>query len=111
MEDNITLKNCLFVHDFINDKLPDSFANYFTLHSEMTSTSTRQSSRASLFMPSVNTVKYGNKAVKHQSILAWNLMIQLFPNHDLAKISKTRLKHLIKNHFIESYRAQQPQIN
>ena len=91
--------------------MPDSFEKYFTLHSEMSSTSTRQSSRGSLFMPSVNTVKYGNKAVKHQSIIAWNQMIQLFPDHDISKISKTKLKYLIKNHFIESYKAQQPQIN
>ena len=111
LEDNITLKNCLFVHDFLNDKLPDSFEKYFTLQSEMSSTSTRQSNRGSLFMPSVTTLKYGNKTVKHQSILAWNQMIQLFPNHDLSKISKTKLKYLIKDHFIESYRVQQSQDN
>ena len=110
-EDNITLKNCLFVHDFINNKLPESFSEYFTLCSEMSSTTTRQSGRGSLSMPNVNTVKYGSKSVKHQSILAWNQMIQLFPNHDLSLISKARLKCLIKDHFIESYRPQQPQIN
>ena len=32
LEDNITLKNCLFVHDFLNGKLPDSFEKYFTLY-------------------------------------------------------------------------------
>ena len=95
-EDNITLKNCLFVHDFINNKLPESFDKYFTLCSEMSSTTTRQSGRGSLFMPNVNTVKYGSKSVKHQSILVWNQMIQLFPNHDLSSISKTRLKCMIK---------------
>jgi len=111
LEDNITLKNCLFVHDFLNNKLPDSFDKYFTLHSSMSTTATRQSNRGSLFMPNVTTVKYGNKSVKHQSILAWNQIIQLFPDQDLLKMSKTKLKYLIKNHFIESYSAQQTQIN
>ena len=28
-EDNLTLKNCLFVHDFLNNNLPESFDNFF----------------------------------------------------------------------------------
>ncbi len=104
LEDNITLKNCLFVHDFLNGKLPDSFNNYFILQSELNSVQTRQSSRGSLVIPRINCVKYGNRAVKYQSIIAWNKMVQLFPEHDLSNISKTRLKYLIKKHFYESYR-------
>lgn len=104
LEDNITLKNCLFVHDFLNGKLPDSFNNYFILQSELNSVQTRQSSRGSLVIPRINCVKYGNRAVKYQSIIAWNKMVQLFPEHDLSNISKTRLKYLIKKHCYESYR-------
>jgi hypothetical protein len=107
LEDNITLKNCLFVHDFLNNNLPASFEKYFVLQSELNSSETRQSSRGSLFIPSINCVKYGQNAVKYQSILAWNQMIQIFPNHDLSKLSKTVLKKLIKNHFIQSYGLQQ----
>ena len=103
LEDNITLKNCLFVHDFLNNNLPVSFENYFVLQSELNSLETRQSSRGSLFIPSINCVKYGQNAVKYQSILAWNQMIQIFPNHDLSILSKTVLKKMIKNHFIQSY--------
>ena len=107
-EDNITLKNCLFVHDFLNNKLPEAFTDYFTLCSETSSTATRQISRGALFQPNVNTVKYGVKSIHHQSILAWNQMIQLFPNHMLSSLSKLMLKRMIKEHFISSYNAENP---
>ena len=44
LKDNITLKNCLLVHDYINQKLPESFDKYFILQSELNTIHTRQSS-------------------------------------------------------------------
>ena len=107
LKDNITLKNCLLVHDYINQKLPESFDKYFILQSELNTIHTRQSSKGSLFMPHVTTEKYGVRSIKHQAICAWNHMI--FLNHDLTLVSKIELNFLIKKHFTESYKPHQSQ--
>ena len=96
------MKNCLFAHDYLNTKLPVSFDNYLTLQSEMSSISTRQSTKGSLHLKHINTEKYGRNSIKHQAILAWDEMTNVFP-YDLKSLSKNSLKGMIKRHFINSY--------
>ena len=59
VQDQITLLNCLFVHDFLNGKLPKSFENTFSKLSDVRSNgntvSTINSELGCLFQPNVNT--------------------------------------------------------
>ena len=105
LKDSITLKNCLFAHDYLNNKLPESFNNYFTLQCEISSISTRQSNKGSLRLSHINSEKYGRNSIKVQATQAWNNMINIFPN-DLKTLSKNGLKGRIKQHFINSYEPQ-----
>ena len=68
ISDNITLQNCLFVHDALNNKLPNNFKNIFKPSHANHIVSTRNASSGSLFQPYVRTTKYGKKSIKLSSI-------------------------------------------
>ena len=62
VQDQITLLNCLFVHDFLNGKLPKSFENTFSKLSDVTVKS-GNIDRAGNFdniLPNVSSVSYHN---------------------------------------------------
>ena len=50
INDQITLANCLLVHDYLNNKLPKSFENTFKKLSELTNILTRNSKSGCLFV-------------------------------------------------------------
>ena len=103
LKDNITLKNCLLLHDFINKKLPSSFNNYFTTCEDLHSINTRSASKGHIFAPDVDTVTYGSKSIKHQAILSYNYLTGLYPEVNFFSMARNKFKKIIKQHFINSY--------
>ena len=103
LRDLITLKNLLFVHDFFNDKLPESFDGYFSLTREMFPYALRNANHGQVFVPISGSVRYGRNSIKLRAILAWNNFAKKFPNEDLLQYSNPKLKSTIVNHFLESY--------
>ena len=63
LEDHTTLLNCLFVHDYFDKRLPKSFDNTFVKLDEMTSINTRNSTLQCIFIPSVNSTRYGLNSI------------------------------------------------
>ena len=102
-KDQITLSNCLLVHDQINDNLPINFENFFITTNDLYTKNTKSSKTGKLFMPHVNSVRYGRHSIKHSCILTWNNMIKQFPNTDFMKIRRNDLKKLITNKYLDSY--------
>ena len=72
LTDLITLKNILFIHDFFNNKLPESFENYFQLSKDMHGHNTRNASICHIFTPQIETVRFGHKSFKMKAISSWN---------------------------------------
>ena len=103
LKDNITLKNCLLLHDFINKKLPTSFSNYFTTCDDLHTIKTRNASKGHIFIPDVDTVTFGRKSIKHQAILSWNYLTDIYPEENFLSMPRYRFSKLIKQHFINSY--------
>ena len=103
IKDQIKLLNCLLVHDFFNNKLPISFDAFFMPLSSISNHKTRNSNKNCLFVPSVNTVRYGRKTVKIQAINDWNSICNDFPDKDLVNISRHKLKSLVKLHLLNTY--------
>ena len=101
-KDNITLKNCLLIHDFFNKNLPISFSNYFTTCEDLHTMITRNAQKGFMFVPDVDTVSYGRKSIKHQAIS------KLYPDHDFIRMPRINFTKLIKKHFIDSYLCNQP---
>ena len=103
LRDLITFKNLLFVHDFFNDKLPESFEGYFLLTRDMHPYALRIAHHGQLFVPATDSVRHGRNSIKLKAILAWNNFAKQFPNEDLLQYSTPKLKSVIVNHFLENY--------
>ena len=105
IQDQITLLNCLFVHDSLNGKLPKSFDNTFLKLSNVmcngNTVITINSKLGCLFLPNVNTSTYGLNRLFRNSIISWNSYIKLF-NKDVS-MSKKELKNKIKKYMFSTY--------
>ena len=99
LDDLVKLNNCLFIYDYINGLLPNCFEDYFIKMNVMYENfETRNSSMGALFVPSVNTTKYGLNSIAYKSIQCWNYIINLCKN-DLSKLSRCRVKKNITSIF------------
>ena len=95
LSDMVRLSNCLLVHDFLQNVLPDCFADYFKkLKLEYIDFKTRNSELGSLFVPSVNKTSTGIHSVTFRSIECWNKISQNY-NVDLSVLSRAKLKKII----------------
>ena len=96
----ITLLNCLFVHDYLNGKLPKSFDNTFTKLSDVPAlvgsnnnvVSTINSDLGCLLLPHVSSSTYGLNSINRNSIVKWNAYVKLFNKDNLVNLSKYVLK-------------------
>ena len=90
--DIIKLRNCLFVHDFINGILPDCFQGYFTkLNFLYESIETRSSSLGALYLPGINTTLYGLNSITYKAVHCWNHISNAF-SINLSTLSRQKLK-------------------
>ena len=94
---------CLFVHDQINNNLPETFSDYFTPLNRRYAIATRNSKKGKLFKPGVDSTRYGRHSIKQSSIKTWNYVIEQFPNTDFMKVKRNDLKKLITDRFLDSY--------
>ena len=101
VHDQITLLNCLFIHDFLNGKLPKSFDSTFLKLSDVSSNenmvNTINSDLGCLFLPNVFTSTYGLNSLFRKSIISWNTYVRLFNKEDIVSIFKNGLKTKLKN--------------
>ena len=103
LNDLVTLKNMLFIHDYFNKKLPESFRNYFQLSKDMHGHSTRNASICHIFIPQIESVKYGRKSFKMKAITAWNALCDNFQDQNFINLSKPKLKKIIIDHLLSKY--------
>ena len=101
LKDQITLFNCLFIHDQTHNLLPSNFNDFFLPCSDLYDTDTRRRAGC-LFTPQYSSNTYGRQSVKVSAILAWNNLCETL-DMDLLSLKKTTLKKTIHNHFINSY--------
>ena len=91
LRDFVTLQNLLMVHDFFANNLPESFAGYFLLSSDMHGHETRNAARGQLFVPSTNSTRYGRNSIKLKTILSWNHFAENIPGN-LLQMSRFKFK-------------------
>jgi len=103
LRDLVTLKNLLFVHDYFNNNLPESFAGYFTRTGDLHPHNTRNAAEGHLYVPPTDSVRYGRKSFKLQAILSWNNCIDQFPRIVLELLPIDTFKRLIVSSFLENY--------
>ena len=101
LKDHITRLNCLLIHDYSRNLLPKSFNNFFIPCSDLYSSDTRHAA-GSLFVPSVNSTKYGLKSIKLSSIFQWNYLTESLEKN-MFTLSRYAIKQFLSSHFINSY--------
>ena len=92
IKDLITLQNCLFVHDFINNKLPKSFNNTFNKLKDVHTINTRSAIAGNLYVPFSNTTRYGLNSIYRKSIDNWNFFVKHFKDKILSGLSRNNYK-------------------
>ena len=102
LQDNVKIHNCLFVHDFLNNQLPDCFDNYFVLLSDLRDIKTKASKLGCLFVPHYRTTKFGLKSLTPKCIDAWN-SCSFNLNTNLKDISRFEFKIKLTDFYIDSY--------
>ena len=108
LNDLVTLKNMLFIHDYFNKNLPESFKNYFQLSKDLHGHSTRNASTCHIFVPQTESVKYGRKSFKIKAITAWNALCDNFKEQNFINLSKPKLKKIIIDHLLSKYTHDDP---
>ena len=105
-QDYIQLQHILLVHDFTNQKLPQSFNNLF-IDNAMVLVHTRAESQAAtelLYASKYNQVKYGRKSITHTCVNIWNRFAKhVFPDINMSKMSRKQIKFIVTQYFLDSY--------
>ena len=102
IQDFVTLQNCLFVHDFLNNTLPDCFQNLFQPLDESHGISTKASDLGCLYIPSCRTTKFGLNSFTRKCINSWNFFSLKFGTQ-LKELSRFELKKRLHDYFIDTY--------
>ena len=102
INDFVDLQNCLFVHDFFNNKLPKCFDNYFKKTKDIHSHLTGNSDLGCLYQPKIATTRYGVNSITKCCIKKWNYYTKLFKT-DLTQMSRPILKKRIQSAIIDNY--------
>ena len=103
LQDYIRLQNCLFVHDYLNNTLPNCFQGYyFKLNHMYYNIQTRNADLGCLFVPSKKTTKYGLHSITQKSINSWN-SIAKFTKINLSNQTRYSLKKMLTKYFIDQY--------
>ena len=99
--DNITIQNCLLVHDHQNGQLPLAFKNFVKLNHEIHKHITRIS-KNHLVIPTNKTLTFGRKSVTTKCVLDWNNMQNLL-KANFTGMAKNELKTKLTKYFLSSY--------
>ena len=102
LKDYITLQNCIFVYDFLNNNLPTCFDSYFKSVNAVHSKRTKSSKLGCLFVPHFSTKKYGLNSITSKSINSWNFFSKAF-KCNLKNFTRSALKNKITLYFLDSY--------
>ena len=116
--DNIELSNSLFVYDFLQKNLPESYSDTFTrLDDGNVNCPTRQASKGMLFKPLYNSTTFGLKCIYKRCIDSWNRYTTNInqenqnkyvnklkcPDIDLSNFTRNKLKLTLTNHILSLY--------
>ena len=102
IENQITLLNCLLIHDHSRNLLPNSYQNFFIPYQDLHTSETASSTGGRIFVPFCNSITYGRKSIKISAILQWNHSSEILEKN-LLSLNKYNLKVLLKSHFLDSY--------
>ena len=113
--DIIKTYNCLFVHDYLNGKLPSSFDNIFKKVDNIHNVNTRSASKGLISLSNCRSSSFGLKSIYRNCIISWNTLAKEMHKTqngqipiDLQNISRKKLKYILKTFAIDLYKDSMP---
>ena len=132
IKDLIVLKNMLFIHDYFNKKLPDSFENYFIFdkdkllynvddirsthipdkYNDFVFTEPRMQPQENpipeqLYKPEYESARYGRDSLKVTAINRWNYfnrkIYNMNHNNNFTSMFREKFKDMIIQDFLDGY--------
>ena len=100
----LKMENTLFLHKYFNHELPQSLIDYFKIEQRNDLYSTRTSRYNTLIVPNINTKKYGESSVIHQSIILWHYFSYNLQNPNLHNTTIFQLTELVQKFLLNSYK-------
>ena len=104
--DLVKVLNILFVHQVLNDNVPDEVRSYFQFTIKKHEYYTRECESGCLIIPNVKTNSYDINSLSYQSISTWNSLSRIYVNSidtQFAKRKYSDLKKLVISHFSNLY--------
>ena len=99
-KDILAYNNCIFVHDQLNENLPESFSNFFMTAPAQHNYNTRCSRNNSITKSITNSVTYGLNYVKHRAASDWNAILK---HINTIGIDRQDLMKSLKERIFDSY--------
>ena len=99
-KDILAYNNCIFVHDQLNENLPESFSNFFMTAPAQHNYNTRGSRNNSITKSITNSVTYGLNYVRHRAASDWNAIIK---HINTIGIDRQDLMKSLKERIFDSY--------
>ena len=98
-----------FVHKFLNNRLPQDLLNFFDFIQLEAEGDDNQGTRGAklklLFVPSYNTITFGNKSFSKICITQWNSIQRTYPDVPLSTSDFCFVKSLAFTHCFRDYWA------
>ena len=99
-KDILAYNNCIFVHDQLNENLPERFCNFFTTAPAQHNYNTRDSRNVTIIKSITNSVTHGLSSVKHKAASDWNTIIK---HINTIGIDRQDLMKSLKERIFDSY--------
>ena len=104
MKDILTCNNFLFVHNQINEKSPNTFAEYFIIASNQHKYNTRGFKYKTIIKTIKNSTTYGLNSIKHRVASDWNEVTKQINKLDNGNfVSRTKFAKSNKENNLNSY--------
>ena len=105
IKDILTYNNCLFAHDQINEKLPNTFAEYFIIASNQYSYNTRGSKYKTIIKTTNNSTTYSLNSIKHGAVSDWNEVTKQINTLDNGSfVPRSKFAKSYKENIFNSYK-------
>ena len=109
LSDYVKLQNFNYVHNALNNNLPESLKGSFTIADDTLIFNTRGASEIEtpkIRLPKVRTQCYGINSIKYQSAGFWNIITSQFPDTQLQLQSKYICKNKVTKYLLDQYSVQ-----
>lgn len=97
LHDLIFYHNAMFMYDFHNDSLPETFNTFFLPVNQRHNYNTRLASRLSYSLPHIRT-NYGKFNIRYSGVKVWNEI-----DDETKKLKPACFKKKLKKYLLEKY--------